>query len=319
MTIHVIVGAGAVGTGTARQLIELGHHVRIVTRSGSGPELEGVERVAADATDHVRLTQLATGAHAIYNCANPRYDRWATDWPPLASSLLDAAEASGARLVTMSNLYGYAIGASPMAATDPLDPPSSKGAVRVQMWEDALARHAAGRVRVTEARASDYVGPGIGATAHLGGRFVDAVLRGRSPRVVGAPDVEHSWTYIDDVARTLALLGTDDRSLGRAWHVPTAPALSAQEMADALADVAGLDPVTVKRIPRAMLKVAGLFSPVIRELPEMLYQFEQPFVIDATETTEVFGLRWTPFAEQLRATIAASPVAVTPPPLPTAA
>ncbi len=307
MAIHLIVGAGAVGSATAHHLVELGHRVRIVTRSGSGPELDGVERIAADATDTTRHVELATGVHAVYNCANPRYDRWATDWPPVATSLLDVAETTGARLVTMSNLYGYAVGASPMAATDPLDPPTKKGAIRVHIWEDALARHAAGRVRVTEARASDFFGPGLGDTAHLGDRFVRAALRGRTPRVVGAPDVEHSWTYVDDVGRTLATLGTDDRSLGRAWHVPTAPALTAQEMADALTDAAGLDRVGVQRIPGAVRKVAGWFSPEIRELREMLYQFEQPFVIDAAETTSVFGLRWTPFAEQLRATIAGTP------------
>ncbi|MEL6893522.1 MAG: NAD-dependent epimerase/dehydratase family protein, partial [Actinomycetota bacterium] len=247
MALHLIVGAGPVGTAAADHLLRLGHEVRVVTRSGSGPDQPGIERIAADATDTDRLATLATGAAAIYNCANPKYHRWSTDWPPMATAMLDAAERAGARLVTMGNLYGYAAGASPMAAGDPLDAPTAKGAIRVDMWREALARHEAGRVRVTEVRASDFVGAQVGDNAHLGDRFVAAVLRGRSPRIIGPADVPHSWTFVDDVGRTLATLGADDRSLGRAWHVPTAPARTAQEMADAIAAAAGVDPVRVKR------------------------------------------------------------------------
>ena len=43
MDTHLVVGAGPVGTAVARRLMADGHHVRVVTRSGSGPE--GAERV----------------------------------------------------------------------------------------------------------------------------------------------------------------------------------------------------------------------------------------------------------------------------------
>src|SRR5262244_576834 len=105
MALHVIVGAGPIGSATAEQLIQDGHQVRVITRSGSGPD--GVERVAADATDSGRLTELTRGAAALYNCANPLYHRWPIDWPPLANALLQAATRSGAVLVAMGNLYGY--------------------------------------------------------------------------------------------------------------------------------------------------------------------------------------------------------------------
>ena len=114
MSMHTIVGAGAVGSGTAIRLAEAGHDVRIVTRSGSGPAHPNIELVAADASDSTRLTELTRGAHALYNCANLPYDKWTTGWPPLAEAFLAAAEATGARLVTMSNLYGFARDTSPM-------------------------------------------------------------------------------------------------------------------------------------------------------------------------------------------------------------
>ncbi|MEZ5244636.1 MAG: NAD-dependent epimerase/dehydratase family protein [Acidimicrobiales bacterium] len=303
MSLHVIVGAGAVGSGTARRLAEAGHDVRLVTRSGSGPDHPAIERVAADASDAARLTELTTDAHSLYNCANPPYHQWATAWPPLGAAFLAAAEATGARLVTMSNLYGFAAGASPMRATDPLAPGSRKGRIRTDMWHDALRAHDAGRIRATEVRASDYVGPGLGETSHLGDRVVPRVLAGRRVSLLGPADVIHSWSYIGDVCQTLATLGTDDRSLGRAWHVPTLPAVTARTMIDAMADAAGLPHVGVGRIPRPALRVAGLVSPVIRELWEMRYQFDAPFVIDAADTTAVFGLEPTPLDRQIAETL----------------
>lgn len=301
---HTIVGAGAVGSGTALRLAEAGHDVRVVTRSGSGPEHTNIERIAADATDVDRLTELTRNADAVYNCANPPYDKWAIAWPPLAESFLATAEATGARLVTMSNLYGFAVGTEPMRAIAELDPPSRKGRIRSDMWHAARNAHDAGRIRTTEVRASDYFGPGIGDTGHLGDRAVPRALAGKSVSFIGRPDVIHSWSYVDDVCATLATVGTDDRSLGRAWHVPTLPAMTATEMVQRLCDAAGVDRVKVSRVPALALRVGGIFVPMLRELREVRYQFETPFVIDATDTTEVFGLAPTPLDRQLQTTIA---------------
>lgn len=301
---HVVVGAGAVGTGVALRLAAAGHHVRVVTRSGSGPEHDRIERVAADASDARILGELASGAHAIVNCANPSYSTWATAWPPIQAGLIAAAEATGARLVTVGNLYAYGRDTSPMAATDPLDPPSEKGAIRAAMWRQAIESHRAGRIRTTEVRASDFFGPGLGENGHLGDRFVPRLLAAKSASIVGRPDRIHSWSYIGDVCDTVAALGNDDRSLGRPWHVPTVAPATATEMADAICDSAGVERQKVKQIPGLVLRLAGLFSADIREVREMLYQFDRPFVIDAAETTEVFGLGATPLDEQVAATIA---------------
>lgn len=310
MAFHLVVGAGAIGSGTALLLAGAGHDVTVVTRSGSGPDHPAITRVAADATDAERLTELAAGAHAILNCANPpAYHKWAEQWPPLATAILNAAERTGARVVTMSNLYGYARGSSPMRATDPFDPPTENGRIRVEMWQQALAAHEAGRVRVTEVRASDYVGPGLGDSAHLADRFVPLIIAGKTARIVGAADVPHSWSYVDDVCRTMATVANDDRALGRAWHVPTLAPRTAQEMGDAFASAAGVPGATVRRIPRVALKVAAVFSPMMRALLHMTYQFDEPFEIDAADTTETFGIEPTPFDQQVAATLAGYGVA----------
>ena len=303
--LHVVIGAGATGTATAQRLARRGHRVRVITRSGSGSSDVGIEPVAADASDPATLTGLTEGAAAIYNCANPPYHRWTTDWPPLAASLLAAAEANDAVLVTLSNLYGYDNSSGPMRATDPLNPPSIKGGVRARMWTEALAAHRAGRVRVTEARASDFIGPGTGANGHMGDRVVPRVLAGKAVTVMGRTDVDHSWTAIDDVAETLVTIGADQRAWGRPWHVPTVAPLSQRKLIDRMAAVAGVEPVTVRSMPNLALRLGGLAVPAIRELREVLYQFETPFVIDAEDTIDTFGLKPTPLDDTLRATVAA--------------
>jgi nucleoside-diphosphate-sugar epimerase len=121
--------------------------------------------------------------------------------------------------------------------------------------------------------------------------------------MAGRTDMIHSMSYIGDVAATLFVLGTNDRALGRAWHVPTLPAVTLSDRINQLADAAKVDRVKVNRVPTVLLRAAGLFIPPIREVVEMLYQFEAPFEIDATDTTDTFGLEPTPLEEQLLATI----------------
>ena len=302
MAQHVIVGSGAVGAAVANLLADDGQSVRIVTRSGSGPERAGVERLAADAADADSLTALTRGATALYNCANPPYDRWRTDWPPLASALLAAAERTGAGLVTMGNLYGYGPVDGPMTEDTPLAATGPKGRVRNRMWADMRAAHEAGRVRVTEARASDFYGPGPVTTSHLGQYFMPRLLAGRRPIVLaGDLDAPHSFTYVPDVARTLVTLAGDDRAWGRAWHVPTAPAVSVREIASRTAALAGVPDRGVLVAPRLLLRAAGLAVPFVRELEEVHYQFVRPYRLDSTVTEQTFGLSPTPLADGLAA------------------
>ncbi|MFJ2031077.1 NAD-dependent epimerase/dehydratase family protein [Streptosporangium sp. NPDC087985] len=300
---HVVVGAGQVGSQVARELSGQGHEVVLVSRSGSGPDLPGIRRTAADAADRERLTGLAQGAEVLYNCVNPPYHRWAQDWPPLAGSLLGAAESTGAGYVILGNLYGYAAPDRPMRESDPLAPPSAKGAIRARMWQDALAAHEAGRVRVTEIRGSDYYGPGCLDQAHLGERFVPRLLAGKTVRYVGDPAQPHSWTYVPDVARALVTAAADDRAWGRAWHVPTAGAMTVHEVADRMCALAGVPNPGVKAMPHWLVRAAGAFSPMLGELEELRYQFVRPFVLDSADFQATFGMAPTPVDEALSATV----------------
>jgi nucleoside-diphosphate-sugar epimerase len=305
MALHVIVGKGPVGTTTAAELVTRGHEVRVLSRSG-GTSTGAVEHRQVDAADADAVTAAARGAAALYNAVNPAYHRWATDWPPVAAALLGAAERTGAVLVTMSNLYGYGRPSGPMTPETPLAATDTKGRVRVAMWRDALAAHEAGRVRVTEARAADFVGPQVPAAhSHLGRQLP---AEGRRAWVIGDPDAARSWAYLPDVAATLATLGTDERALGRAWHVPSAEPRSQREAIDDLAAAMSVPPVPVSGVPWPVLRAVGLVVPMMREVYAMRHQFDQEFVVDATATTETFGLTPTPWREVVRATVAATPV-----------
>jgi nucleoside-diphosphate-sugar epimerase len=284
--MHVIVGAGPIGTATAEHLLAEGHAVRMVTRSGSGPA--GVERVAADATDAERLTELARAADALYNCANPPYHRWPELWPPLAAALLTAAERTGAVLVTMSNLYGYGPVRGPMTENLPLASTTTKGQIRAQMWRDALAAHNAGRIRMTEARASDFLGRG--AHSLFTTRVVPAVRAGRRAAVPANLDAPHTVTFTGDVGRTLATLATDPRAYGRAWHVPSPPPVTMRTLAIRYAELAGAPAPRLRRLPGPLLTVGGLFNAEAREFAEVRYQFEDPWILDSSAAQATFGL-----------------------------
>jgi nucleoside-diphosphate-sugar epimerase len=296
MSEHVIVGAGAVGSAVATLLADRGEHVRVISRRGAGPEHPAIERVAADATDAERLTELSAGAVALYNCANPQYHQWFTDWPPLAAALLTAAERSGAVLAAMSNLYGYGPVDGPISQKTPLAATHPKLRLRAQMWQDALDANHRGRIRTTEVRASDYIEQNSLLSTAIGKPLL-AGSRAYSPWPL---DVPHSWTSISDCARALVTVAADERSLGQAWLVPTGPALTVRQLATRFAEVNGAPAAKLTAIPYPVMWTVGLFMPLIKELRTTRYQFTAPFVLDSSATTEMFGLTPTPLDDALR-------------------
>ncbi|MEU2038586.1 NAD-dependent epimerase/dehydratase family protein [Nocardia niwae] len=303
MVRHVVIGAGPVGATTARLLAARGAEVRVITRRGSGPDHPLIERVSADATDSETLIRQCAGAEVVFQCAQPPYHRWATDFPPLAAAALLAAEATGAALLSVGNLYGYGLVDGPIGEQHPLRPNSVKGRVRARLWNEALAAHEAGRVRTAEVRGSDYLGAGAKSAFTIAA--LPAVLTGRRVLFPADPDAPHSWTDVTDTARTLVAVAADENAWGRAWHTPTAPPVSVRDLAALAATVADAPPARVSRMPAAVLWAAGLVDLGAREMREMRYQFDRPFVLDSAAATAAFGLEPTPTAESLRATIAA--------------
>ncbi|GAA3214192.1 NAD-dependent epimerase/dehydratase family protein [Nonomuraea helvata] len=300
---HVVVGSGQVGTHVAAKLVAQGQDVTVVTRSGSGPA--GTVKVAADVADKARLIEIAKGADVLYNCVSPQYHRWLTDWPPMAESLLAAAEASGAVYAMLGNLYPYGPVTGPMTEDLPLASTSPKAQVRAKMWRDALAAHEAGRIRATEVRGSDYFGPGTSEQGYLGDRFLVPLRAGKTVQVPYPLDVPHSWSYVADVADALIVAGRDERAWGRTWHVPTGDPQTFRELGGRMAALLGLPAPKMAQIPWPVISVGGLFSPMMGELKHVRYQFTAPFVLDSSAFQRTFGVAPTPIDEALKATLEA--------------
>ncbi|MFC9892550.1 NAD-dependent epimerase/dehydratase family protein [Nocardia sp. NPDC127579] len=302
MSLHIVVGAGPVGTATALLLAERGDDVRLLTRSGSGPHHPRITRVPVDATDPAALAAHCAGATVIHHCAGLEYARWATGFPPLIAAAIHAAEASGAALLTVGNLYGYGKFEGAVDEAHALQPNSRKGRLRAALWHDASNAHRAGRIRTAEVRSSDYLGAGARSTCTA--TILPAVTAGKPAFYPGDPDAPHSWTAVDDVARLLVAVADDESALGRAWHVPTAAPMSVRELAELAADLSDAAPARVRRMPAAMLWAAGLVNADAREIRELRYQFERPFVIDSTAAVERFALTPTSTRAALQATLA---------------
>ncbi|MFF3404947.1 NAD-dependent epimerase/dehydratase family protein [Streptomyces sp. NPDC002742] len=297
MSLHVIVGAGATGSATARLLADSGEQVRLITRRGIGPTHPQIERIAADATDIARLVELATGAAVLFNCAMPPYDRWPAEFPPMAAALLAAAERTGSDYVMLGNTYGYGPIDGPVTEDLPMAPTSQKGIVRSRMWLDARAAHAAGRVRVTEVRANDYLGAGAYSpfTLMVGAR----VLAGSPVSYPGDLDAPHSWSYTGDVARTLVAAARHDESWGRAWHVPSVSEASVRQLATHLAEAADAPPPRLHHMTIQELQDIGRTDSVMAEFPEMLYLYDRPNFLDASSTAKTLDVAPTPLDDVL--------------------
>jgi nucleoside-diphosphate-sugar epimerase len=300
--LHVVLGAGGVGSAVVRELVARGRRVRCVTRSGKADVPSGVETLAGDVSHLEDARRVCAGASVVYLCANPAYNRWAQDFPPLLAGALAGAESAGTKLVMADNLYVYAPIDQPLTEDLPWAPLTKKGAVRKAMDETLIAAHASGRVRVAIGRASDYYGP-RGGNSVTGTRFFERLLAGKAVEWFGLLDVPHALSYLGDFARGLVTLGERDEALGQAWHIPAAEPLTARAFIALAAEIAGVPPKMTTLSP-LLLRTLGLFSPSVRELIEMRYEFERPYLLDGGKFTRAFAFTPTPHGDALAPTIA---------------
>lgn len=298
--MHVIIGRGATATAAAMLLAESGEQVRMVSRSGGGPEHPLVTRIALDAGDATALTEVAAGATTIINAAMPAYHTWPQTVPPLFGAILATAERTGAAYVMLGNLYGYGPVDGPLTEDHPLTATGPKGSVRARMWLEAKAAHDAGRVRVTEVRAGQFIGPDAVSIFNLS--VVPKVLAGQLALVPAVLDVPHSFTSTGDAARALVTVARDERALGQAWHAPVVTS-SVEAMATRLAELAGVPAPRLAEMTDRELTLLGTTAPLWDELWETHHMSHRPFVVDASRVAETFGLTATPLDEVLAATV----------------
>jgi nucleoside-diphosphate-sugar epimerase len=361
---HLIFGAGPSGLATARALRTLGAaRIVVVSRhrpAGLPPGVRHIEGdVLSSGDDGAASIVAAENPDVVYGCLNAPYTRWATDFPPLQSAIVAAVLAQGrrrrssgqrTRLVVLDNLYAYAPSSTPLQESSLRQPTSRKGQVRLAM-DNALRAAAAEAdeaglaVDVVVGRAADFFGPDV-AQSGLGERQLDAMIEGKAAEVVGDPEMAHAFSFIDDVGRGLALLGTQPLpASARTFHLPVMPALPLRELIDNAAAMIALGnfplesspsaaPPLARRVPRATragrptelqrksdrsretrshgtvtdglidtparLKVLSATTtarlakviPIVREVHEMRFQWDRPFLVDDSAFFAAFGAAW---------------------------
>jgi nucleoside-diphosphate-sugar epimerase len=291
--LHVVLGAGQVGARLAELLLARGHRVRLVKRGAPGAARPNLEWAQGDLMDLAFAEAATRGAAVVYDCMNPAYHMWPAQLLPMARGALHGAKQAGARLVALDCLYMYGRPNGPMREDSPMQPCSKKGRLRVELAELRLGADRRGDVRVAIGRASDFFGADLQYSA-WSDRFYQRVLAGKPAECMGDPDQPHSYTYVEDIAQALVTLGERDEALGNVWHLPTPPAESTRALVERLGRALGLPNIRVARVPKLLLRAGGLFQPMLREMVEMTYQWEMPYILDDSKFRRVFGQAPTP-------------------------
>jgi nucleoside-diphosphate-sugar epimerase len=296
MAERIVIGAGAAAAAAARRFTESGDRVRVITRSGSGPELPGVERIALDATRTDELAAAIEGAATVVNAAMTAYHTWPETMPPLFDSILAATERVGADYVMLGNHYAYRETDGPVSERTPLEPHTRKGRVRAELWRRAAAAHESGRLRVTEVRAGEFLGPGAFSSFNF--LVVPRVLAGEPALTDGNPDAASTFTFTEDAAAALVAAAGSEHAWGRAWNAPAITA-TIRQVAERLAELRGAPRPRLEALTERDLTMLGYTDPIWHEFIEMSYMSDRPFTADDTDIREAFGLKASSLDEAL--------------------
>ncbi|HSU46896.1 MAG TPA: NAD-dependent epimerase/dehydratase family protein [Arthrobacter sp.] len=299
--VYVVAGAGPVGWTVAEQLADRGRQVRVLTRSGSGPQHPLIERLKGDAKDPAILRTAFAGATAVFHCIHgSAYTAaaWQAELPAAERAVLMAAHEAGAVVVFPESLYSYSEPDSVMTEGSPRQAAGGKRGVRTEL----LRARAASSTPTVSVVAGDFFGPRV-RMAHGGERIVAPILAGKNVSVVGSARQPHSFTYVPDLAAAMIAAADMPSAWNSVWHAPTGPAVTQRELAHTLAAAAVRPDPKVRALPGWVLRAAAMFSTDARELAETLYQFERPFIMDSALSVATLGVSPTPLNEAAAATV----------------
>jgi nucleoside-diphosphate-sugar epimerase len=301
MPENVVFGTGPLGLAVARQLAGAGKQVRLVNRSGNAPGPQGADVVAADATDVAASRKVCEGAAVVYHCATGAYGRWAQFLPPLMDGIIEGASAAGAKVVYGDNLYAYGLVDGPITENLPYRPVGPNSRARADVATTLMSAHAAGKLRATIGRASDFYGPYARQSTAGDGIFA-RVLAGKGAQVLGDSDTAHTYTFIDDFASSLVTLAEHDDALGEVWHIPSAETVTTRRFVEMV--FAKLQrPAKLNPAPKLAITLLALFVPAMAAVKETTYQTEHPWVVDHTKFSRSFGSKPTPHEQAISQTL----------------
>jgi nucleoside-diphosphate-sugar epimerase len=306
--LHTILGAnGTIGSLMPLELKAYTQRIRLVSRNPRKVN-ETDELFPADLTDAGMVEKAVAGSEVVYLMVGFEYDlkAWRDKWPKLMRATLDACIKHKAKLVFFDNVYMYDVKAIPhMTEDSPVHSPSKKGAVRQAIAEMLMDEVKAGRVEALIARSADFYGPG-NEKSLLTELVYKNLKKGKKPNWILDPDKKHSFTFTPDAAKATALLGNTADAYNQIWHLPTdSRTLTGREMAALFAAEMKGNP-KVSTLPMWMLKLLGLFIPIMREMPEMMYQYDREYFFDSSKFSNRFDFKTTPYQEGVKRTVSAA-------------
>jgi len=301
--MQTILGSGgAIGIELAKALIRHTGEVRLVSRNPQ--RVNPTDQLfPADLTKPEDVRKAVDGSEVAYLTVGLPYDTrvWQTTWPLIMKNVVDACKAQQARLVFFDNMYMYDPDyLNSMTEETPIKPVSKKGAVRAQLVKMLMNEVESGALKAAIARSADFYGPSIGNTSVLTETVFRNLSMGKKANWLGSARYPHSFTYTPDAGKATALLGNTDDAFNQVWHLPTAPnPFTGKQWIEAIAKEMGVAP-GFRVVPKRMARIMGLFLPVMRELAEMMYQYERDYVFNSDKFEKRFEFAPTPYLEGIR-------------------
>jgi nucleoside-diphosphate-sugar epimerase len=301
--MFTILGAGgAIGGELVKELIARNEPVRLVSRNPK-PVPGAAEVVAADLSNLDDTVKAVTGSKVAFLLVGLKYDIkvWQALWPRIMRNAIEAAKRANARLVFFDNVYMYGKVDGVMTEQTPFRPCSKKGEIRAQIATMLLNEIKAGNLTALIARSADFYGPRA-RTGIPNVLVFDKLAKGKKASWLVNDSVKHSFTFTPDAALSLVLLADSESAWNQTWHVPTAPdPPTGKQLIELIARELRTQP-KYRVLTRPMLWVAGWLDTTVRELYEMLYQYEFDYIFDSTKFTQAFGFQPTSYAEGVRRT-----------------
>ena len=303
--MQTILGAnGTIGSILAKELMNYTDKVRLVSRNPKKVNATD-ELFPADLTDSGQLDRAVAGSEVVYLVVGLEYKLqvWVEQWPGLMRATIDACIRHNARLVFFDNVYMYDIREiGNMTELSALNPPSRKGAVRKQISEMLLDEVKAGRLLAIIARSADFYGPD-NERSFVTELIYKNLKKGKRANWFMDADKKHTFTYSPDAARATALLGNTPDAYNQVWHLPTDKnSLTGRELVDLFAKEMNVrGKVTI--LPKWIIRMLGIFIPVLSEMPEMMYQYDRNYFFNSSKFDRRFDFIITTYQEGVRRTV----------------
>lgn len=299
--LTVVFGSGATGRPVIKILATRGDRVRVAQRGTPKGLPDGVDHVACDVLDADAVLGAVQGASQVVLAVSFPYDSrlWRTAWPTTMRNVLAACEAVGARLVFIDNLYQLGPQNEPRSEDMALSDGGEKPAILSAMTRMWLA--ARDRVKVAALRCPDFYGPGV-ANAHLGSFALGELAKGKPAQLLVPPDTLHDFAYVPDIARAVVtLLDAPDDAFGRAWNMPCAPTQTSRQLLAIGAAALG-QRSRIWAVPSWLMRPLGLVYRFAKEVVDVGFTWDRPYIVDASAFTRRFGFTPTPFSIGMPAT-----------------